>query len=221
MTAATPNTITKGRPVWSLRKNKARAEQQFPVHPTQHRAARTHPATVPFAAVAPVLARTRGHAEGLEPVAYDWLLNDADRLDDGALDAEGKAARLLRDAAEWRTVAASYRHLAAAHTPHAPRPEPQPLAQPEPAYDEPQPAADPDLSRFNPTWQVPDGPQTAACGCRWWRGESCATCDTLTPTRVSVITPWSPTSEPDAAGWRDEPRDGATEQFPAVNGDNR
>ncbi len=182
------------------------------------RPAYTPPSSVPTAHRAPrkALPPQPAFPGPIAPQAYDWLLNDADRLLESAADARRDAAQLIENAVEYEIVAASYRRLAALHSPDAPT-----APQPQPEYAEPQPPADPDLSRHNPTWQVPIAPQAAACGCRWWRGESCATCDTLTPTRVSVITPWSPTSEPDAAGWRDEPRDGATGQFPAVNGDNR
>jgi hypothetical protein len=171
--------------------------------PTTHRAPR-RPPTPPTVKLDPIA-----------PQAYDWLLNDAARLLESAADARRDAAQLIENATEYEIVAASYRRLAAMHCPDAPG-----APQPQPEYAEPQHPADPDPSRFNPTWQIPDR-QRAECGCAFWLGESCASCDGSVSEYASILTPWSPTSEADAAGWNDAPRHGQTEQFPLVNGEVR
>lgn len=178
--------------------------------PPQHRATR-RPPTPPTVKLDPIA-----------PQAYDWLLSDAARLDDGADNAEQQATQLLADAAEWRIVAATYRRIAAMHSPDVP------LAP----VEEPQP----DPSRFNPTWQstpqiieqamaeAPSLQQVHAriwdgrdCACIFARGETCKRCDEFVGDRVSILTPWTPASEADAAGWSD----GQAGQSPLVNGEVR
>lgn len=154
--------------MWFRRKNTAfQSPYTPPTAPTSHRC--TIPATT----------AASGIVDPIAPQAYDWLLNDADRLEAAAAEKEAQVQRDLSDAAEWRIVAASYRRIAAMHGPDAPRVE----VQPEP---EPQPVS------------VPSGPPSPiGCPCQWWRGESCEQCDRFVPQEVSVTTPWSP-PEPDA-----------------------
>lgn len=163
----------------------------------------TPPSTVPTSHRRTVAA-TAAHypAPAMDRVAYEWLLNDADRLDAQADSNDTKAEKLLDDAIEWRTVAANYRRLALQYT-QAPA---VPVAPQEPAYDEPQHPADPDPSRFNPTWQLP--PQPGMCGCVWGNGESCELCDPLSGAPISILSPWT-APESDA---------GSTVTFPAVDG---
>lgn len=195
MADRSPYTYTKGSsPVWFRRNNKAFQAPYTPPSsaPVSHR--RTTPATP-----------TRYAGPAIDQVARDWLLNDAVRMDEAADDADAKARQLRADASEWRTVAANYRRIAL-----------QSAATPEPVYDEPQRPADPDPSQFNPTWQIPAEPEPPECGCQWWRGETCERCDVLTPA-PSILTPWSPQSVADLAGWA-EP---STREFPAANGEVR
>lgn len=122
---------------------------------------------------------------------HDWITADADWLEESATGDEAQADALMQRAARKRTLAAQYRPIAARWQ----APSPFETAVQAPAHDEPPAAADPapepDLSRHNPTWQIPQQ-ERADCGCAFWLGESCALCDATVSARITVTSPWSP-----------------------------